>query len=193
MESFLLNRIPVEPEFMNIIQILNFLDFNVSQSDVIHWIEQEISWSPGCEDFITMVLHIVSEWFWWLNITSATEWPGVAFLNHMEFRPGLDKGSDRAIILGMERESVRMNDDREDLILYMITQSHIPLYARYPLNLVNHGDYINNDDDVLVSIMTARFRERVLVEWLNQPDLPGRSIFGVHFWPVDIHQIRKDQ
>jgi hypothetical protein len=193
METFQGNRI--EPEFLNLNQIMDFLNFNIPQSDIILWIEQEISYNIGYKEFITTVLHIVSEWFWWRNITSAPEWPGVIFLNHMGFRHCLDKGSDNAIILGMERESLR-HDGHEDLIIYMITQSHIPLYARYPLksdNLINNdGDLINNinnDDDVLDVILTIRFRERVSVEWLNQPDLPGRSLHGVNFWPVDIIRI----
>jgi len=183
METFQGNR--TEPELLNLNQILDFLKFNIPQSDIILWIEQEISCNTGYENFITTVLHIVSEWFWWRNITSVPEWPGVTFLNHMEFRPGHDKGSDNAIILGMERESFR-HDGHEDLIIYMITQSHIPLYTRYPLNLINN---INNDDGVPDIVRTARFREPVSIEWLNQPDLSGRSLHGVRFWPVDVIRI----
>jgi hypothetical protein len=195
METFQGNRILIKPRYMDLIRILNL---NASRSDIIKWIEQEISYNTGYEDFIIITSHIVSEWFWWQNITSAPEWPGVTLLNHMGYQQCLTRDHDNAIILGMEWDVSRRNgnDSREDLILYMITQSHIPLYARYPLrsdNLINNdGDLINNinnDDDILDIILTTRFRERVSVEWLNQPDLPGRSLHGVNFWPVDIIRI----
>jgi len=197
METFQGNRIM--PEFQYLNQII--LKPNISRSDIINRIEDNISCITGHEIFITAVLHIVSEWFWWKNITGAPEWPGVALLNNLDIRHCIDKGSDNAIIINLEKES-SLSERRKDLIIYMITENCIPLYARYPLRLINNGDYINNDDhinngdyinnvdDVPDVLLTTRFREMVSIEWLIRPDLPGRSLFGVCFWPVELHRIR---